>query len=120
MASSRIHSGGDGVPLEVGPVAPLAGFIVDIHPEEQKFTEVVADLLLQVELLKAGLTVCTTAVPQVVILVVEVVTFDEGLANAFADRPSIVTSHFVGPSQRATMRSEAVPQRRPASPSEMR
>jgi len=93
-----------------------ARFVVDVHPEERKVADVVADASFEVEFLETEITAGAAPVPPLWIFVVETVTFDERFSDAFPeDRASMIAAIFVRAAQRAPMGSETIPQRRTAS-----
>lgn len=97
-------------------IALGARLVVDIHPAERELGDVVADPQFQVELREPKVTAGTAAVAPLGIVVVEAVPFDECSPDALPeDRAPVVASAIVGAAQRTPMRSEAIPQRGPAS-----
>ena len=83
----------NGVPFEVCPFAPGAWLVVDVHPEEGKLAELVADTSFHLEFLNAKVSLSTAAVAPLGVIVMEVVTFDHCLPDALPeDRASVIAA----------------------------
>jgi len=83
----------DGVPLDVRPVAPGASLVVDIHPEEGQFAEVVTHSSIHLEFFQAKISSGAAPVAPLGIIVVEVVTIEHCLPDALLeDRASAISA----------------------------